>query len=61
MFISYLEQLTTIAEETGWELREAVIDAGFSESSYYRWIKGRTKPQAEQTEAVIGYMLKYAK
>ena len=44
MIESYLEQLEKIAEETGWNLKEACYDAGIAETTLYRWKGGKTSP-----------------
>lgn len=57
--ITYLEQLNTLAEETGWLLREACLDAGIADTTYYRWINGTTSPRLKQAKKVANFMLAY--
>jgi len=61
MIITYIEQLKTIADETGWDLREACIDSGISDVSYYRWINGTTQARETEVIRVAEYMEMYAR
>tara|TARA_R100000664_G_C2757240_1_gene145386 strand:+ start:3249 stop:3443 length:195 start_codon:yes stop_codon:yes gene_type:complete len=56
---SYYQQLENIAEETGWNLKEACIDAGISDSTYYRWANGSFEPRRKPAERVADYMQRY--
>ena len=51
---SYYEQLENIAVETGWTLKDACIDAGLSDSTYYRWANGSFEPRRQPAERVAG-------
>jgi transposase len=55
----YLQQLISLSEETGWELRDACIDAGISDSTFYRWINKKNKPRLKEAETVAKYMCTY--
>jgi|DEB0MinimDraft_4_1074332.scaffolds.fasta_scaffold118334_1 DNA-binding XRE family transcriptional regulator len=59
MIKTYLQQLKEIAEETGWKLNEACIDAGISETTYYRWAKGNYNPREKQAKKVAEHMVKF--
>lgn len=61
MLKTYLEQLKTIADNTGWDLREACADAGIAETTFYRWNKKITNPRQDQAQQVAQYMEKYAR
>jgi len=61
MFKNYLTQLKEIAENTGWELREACMDAGIADTTYYRWIQGTTTPREKQAQTVANYMVTYTR
>tara|TARA_R100001082_G_C4348904_1_gene153613 strand:- start:486 stop:680 length:195 start_codon:yes stop_codon:yes gene_type:complete len=56
---SYYEQLENIADETGWTLKEACIDAGLSDSTYYRWANGSFEPRRQPAERVADFMLQF--
>jgi transposase-like protein len=57
--LDYWEQLVKIAEETGWSLRDACIDAGISDSTFYRWKNQTWSPRKQAAEKVAEYMLTY--
>lgn len=61
MLETYLQQLQNIAEITGWNLREACIDSGINESTYYRWNKKITNPRQDQAQKVARFMEQYAR
>jgi predicted DNA-binding transcriptional regulator AlpA len=61
MLHTYLQQLQETAESTGWELREACIDSGVSDTTFYRWQNGTTHPREKQASVVMNYMLTYAR
>ena len=56
---SYLEQLEKIAEETGWNLKEACYDAGIAETTLYRWKGGKTSPSHKTALKLAEYMATY--
>ena len=35
---SYYDQLLETAEMTGWDLKEACIDSGVADTTFYRWV-----------------------
>ena len=59
MILTYLSQLKNTANETGWELRDACIDAGLSDTTYYRWNKGTTTPREQEAKKVSSHMLQF--
>ena len=58
---TYLNQLKNIAKQTGWKLLDGCIDAGVSNSTYYRWVRGTSSPRIHQATKVAEYMLKYSR
>lgn len=56
---SYKEQLVQIATDTGWALKDACIDAGIADSTYYRWNSHSTNPRLKEAETVARYMFTY--
>ena len=56
---SYWNQLSEIAEDTGWQLKDACIDSGVSDSTYYRWKTGKFMPSQGSAERIAGYMQQY--
>jgi len=58
---SYYDQLLDLADYTGWDLREACIDAGIADTTFYRWLKGLTSPRFKQAQIVAEYMTTYAR
>ena len=61
MLVTYLEQLQNKAEDTGWNLKEACVDAGIAETTFYRWNKKITNPRQDQAQQVAEYMKQYAR
>tara|TARA_E500000305_G_scaffold33701_3_gene25661 strand:+ start:25240 stop:25425 length:186 start_codon:yes stop_codon:yes gene_type:complete len=61
MIYTYLTQLEEIAENTGWTLKDACVDAGLSDTTFYRWQLGITKPREKQAQIVAEYMTTYAR
>ena len=59
MITSYLDQLKTLAEETGWLLKEACIDSGVADTTYYRWANGTSNPRLKEAKKVASYMQTY--
>lgn len=57
--ITYLSQLETLATETGWKLKEACIDAGVADTTYYRWVNGTSSPRLKEAKKVALYMQTY--
>lgn len=55
-FQPYLAQLESIARETGWDLKQACLDVGVADTTFYRWINRTTKPREKQARAVALYM-----
>jgi transcriptional regulator with XRE-family HTH domain len=56
---TYLEQLKTLASDSGWKLKEACIDAGIADTTYYRWMNGTTSPRYKQAQQVENFLLTY--
>jgi hypothetical protein len=58
---SYKNQLVDLAKETGWELKDACVDAGIADSTYYRWINSATSPRLKEATQVGNYMCRYSR
>ncbi|MEK9909141.1 MAG: hypothetical protein VW498_02135 [Candidatus Thalassarchaeaceae archaeon] len=61
MIKTYLEQLQEIAEQTGWDLEEACVDAGVAKTTYWRWTHNKITPRLAKAQQVAEYMLSYAR
>jgi hypothetical protein len=59
MINTYYNQLLTISKETGWDLKEACIDAGISDTTYYRWLNKTHSPREKQAQLVAAHMVKF--
>tara|TARA_R100001530_G_scaffold54610_1_gene40286 strand:+ start:3497 stop:3691 length:195 start_codon:yes stop_codon:yes gene_type:complete len=57
---SYYDQLLETAEMTGWDLKEACIDSGVADTTFYRWVNGQTSPRYKQAQIVSNFMERYA-
>ena len=60
IIVTYLDQLNTLCEETGWTLKEACIDSGVADTTFYRWVNGQTSPRYKQAQIVSNFMERYA-
>tara|TARA_R110000824_G_scaffold120059_5_gene274664 strand:+ start:1790 stop:1975 length:186 start_codon:yes stop_codon:yes gene_type:complete len=61
MLRTYFDQLIDLSETTGWDLRDACIDAGIADTTFYRWRLGITKPREKQAQIVAEFMTTYAR
>ena len=61
MIVTYYEQLKQLATETGWDLKEACLDAKIALTTYHRWTNKNYSPREKQAKAVAEHMLKYRK
>tara|TARA_R110002110_G_scaffold87307_16_gene227700 strand:+ start:233 stop:430 length:198 start_codon:yes stop_codon:yes gene_type:complete len=59
IIVTYLDQLNTLCEETGWTLKEACIDSGIRDSTFYRWKNKTHNPRLKEAETVAYHMLTY--
>jgi transcriptional regulator with XRE-family HTH domain len=57
--ITYLDQLKQLADDAGWKLRDACIDAGIADTTYYRWMNGTSNPRLKQAEKVEKLLLTF--
>jgi hypothetical protein len=57
--ITYLNQLQTLASDMGYNLKEACLDAGIADTTYYRWINGTTSPRFKQAQKVEEHLLTF--
>jgi len=57
--ITYLSQLQALASDAGWRLKDACIDAGIADTTYYRWINGTSNPRLKQAQKIETLLLTF--
>ena len=60
-FVSYLDQLTRLAARRKVALRQAVLRAGVPDSTYHRWMHGKSRPSEAVARKVYGVLQNWSR
>ena len=61
MISTYYDQLLSATEKRGVDLKQAVLQAGIPDSTYYRWVNNTSNPSIQATLKVYEAIVKLGK